>query len=252
MCWKVLSSSRIILGQFSNSRFKWQCEWLLLICNVLSVFPSFVTLQGKWSLPCRHAGSDHQHQAGKGTGVTGQGACCVVLIVPLTTDPSRGGWMKDRQAGGAERAHSTYLASPPLLSLMPEWCLEQSGKNPSVPRYPECLRSPRWWLYQSLGLFRVSVGSKGNALEPAAQKGKDCQVLLSEILWINNCFSHSIKYGWESGRRTDIAVVSSAILTESMWSQLFFFFLININLLHKMFLREVSPTKTTSLYASLH
>lgn len=90
--------------------------------------------------------------------------------------------MKDRQAGGAERTHSTYLASPPLLSLTPECCLEQFGKNLSVLRYPECLMSPRWWLCQSLGLFHVSVGSKGNALEPAAQKGKDCQVLLSEIL----------------------------------------------------------------------
>lgn len=90
--------------------------------------------------------------------------------------------MKDRQAGGAERTHSTYLASPPLLSLMPEWCLGQFGKNPSVLRYPECLMCPRWWLHQSLGLFHVSVGSKSNALEPAAHKGKDCQVLLSKIL----------------------------------------------------------------------
>lgn len=74
--------------------------------------------------------------------------------------------MKDRQAGGAEGTHSTYLASLPLLSLMPELCLEQFGKNPSVLRYPECLMSPHWWLYQSLGLFHVFVGSKSNALEP--------------------------------------------------------------------------------------
>lgn len=156
--------------------------------------------------------------------------------------------MKDRQAGGAERTHSTYLASPPLLSLMPEWCLEQFGKNPSVLRYPGCLTSPRWWLYQSLGLFHVSVESKSNALEPAAWKGKDCQVLLSEILWINNCFNHSIKYGARKEKRFCSSQFSHSNKKACDPSS----FIFNINLLHKMFLREVSPTKTTSLYSSLH
>lgn len=73
---------------------------------------------------------------GNAQGVTGQGACCVVLIVPLTTAPSKQRWMKEGQTGrrGWEHAqHLPIIPSPPVFNawVLPGTAREES-KCPSL------------------------------------------------------------------------------------------------------------------------
>lgn len=169
-----------------------------------------------------------------------------VLIVPLTKaqTPSREEWA-DRQTERYRRTASTYLASRPLLSLMPALCLELFWKNPSVLHYQERLMPPHWWLPQSLGLFHVSTGKQKQRFKACRSvKSRIVQMFLSLTFWSNHCFNCSITNGWKSENSTGYY---SSLFSQHHRKHVIPARLrsLSVILLCQGLLRDESPTKAT-------
>lgn len=98
---------------------------------------SFITLQEKWSLPCRHTGSDNRQEAGNAQEWL-EGACCVVLIVPLTTAWSKQRWMNEGQTGRRGWEDTQHLPSIPSPPVFNAWVLpgtvREESECPSLSR----------------------------------------------------------------------------------------------------------------------
>lgn len=75
---------------------------------------------------------------GNAQGVTGQGACCVLLIVPLTTAPSKQRGMSEGQTGRRGWEDTQHLPSIPSPPVFNAWVVpgafREESKCPSLSR----------------------------------------------------------------------------------------------------------------------